>query len=93
MRELTASRLRRSCSLLRAASRSRSLEDCVVPGSVSVGDFDSSTSLGELTAASLQTLCGESGSSLRRCGFASALHGPGELEGEHEYVITPVCPL
>lgn len=82
MRVLTASRLRRSCSLLRAISRSLSMEDCGVPGSVSVGDFDSSSSLRALMVASVQMLCGESGSSLRGCGFVSALHRPGELEGE-----------
>lgn len=85
MKELTASRLRRSCSFLRAISLSLSTEDCVVTACISVGDSGDiccSTSLGDSEVVSLQMLSGESGSSLEGCGFVSALHGPGKLEGE-----------
>lgn len=44
--------------------------------------FCCSTSSAASKVASVQLPSGESGSSLIGCGFVSALHGPGKLEGE-----------
>lgn len=83
MQTLTASLLRRSCSFLRAVSRSLSTENCVISGCVSTGDFGiCSASLGLSTVASVQIFSGESGSSLIGCGVVSALQRPGKLEGK-----------
>lgn len=82
MKVLTASRLRRSCSLLRAISLSLSTGDCVEGLCVSMGDFCSRSSE-VFKVASVQMLSGESGSSLIGCvWFVSALPGPGKLQGE-----------
>lgn len=75
MKVLTASRLRRSCSLLRATSLSLSTVDCVVTSCVSLGDFSfcCSASLGASNVACVEMFSGTS--------FCSALHKAGRLEG------------
>lgn len=79
---LTASRLRRSCALLRASSLSLSKDDCVVRGCVSL-DFCCSTCLGASQGPSVQILPGKPETSLTGCGFCSDLHATCRLEGEY----------
>lgn len=56
----------------------------MIIGCISIGDFGicCSTSFRLSNVASVQMFSGESRSSLIGCGFVSALHGPGKLEGK-----------
>lgn len=80
MQMLTASLLRRSCSLFRAISLSFSIGVCVIKGSVV--DLGSSTSSRVSNAASAPMFSFRSASFLTGSRFSTVLHGSRQLKGK-----------